>query len=302
MNAIARNVCLRWNTHRGRSVHPLEDTWDAVDAYDLEVDLDRRELVTLLDRALALLPEDSRTVLIERFVRESPHAEIARSLGLWQEAVMKRVERGKLRLKSVLSTALIHEAVSHGLAPHLFDDWEPTDIWCPVCGMRRLLGKMDHGKLWLICKPCNAMPVSLYATFSVPKGIRSYRTIHENASIAHHATFAAGITGLTWTCPRCGSDCPYNVGEEPSSGEHYAYPLCSRCAQYHWQFVSHFTLLACPEGRAFWRQHERVRMVPEREVEAGGVPAIVAGMESLAGGHRLDAVLVRDTLELIDVR
>ncbi len=167
--------------------------------------------------------------------------------------------------------------------------------------MRRLLGKMDHGHLWLICTPCNALPVSLYGTFSAPRGIHGYRAIHESASIAHHTTFAGGITGLTWTCPGCGSDWTYHIVIEPSSGEHYAYPLCSRCTRHHWQFASHFTLLACPEGRAFWRQHERVRMLPEREVEAGGVPAIVAGMESVVGGHRLDAVLVRDTLELIGV-
>lgn len=301
LNAIARNVCLRWNTRRGRDVQPLGDDWDPADAYDLEVDLDRRDLVMLLDRALALLPEESREVLIERFVRESPHAEVARKLGISPEAVMKRVERGKLRLKSVLSTALIHDAVAHGLAAHLFDDWESTDIWCPNCGLRRLLGKISHGQLWLICKPCNGLPVSLYATFSVPPSIRGYRAIHEIISVQHHATFARGITGLTWTCPRCRSDWPYHVGTEPSSGEHYVYPLCPRCDEHYWQFVSHFTLLACPEGRAFWHAHERVRILPEREIEAGGVPAIVAGMESVVGGHRLDAVLVRDTLELIAV-
>lgn len=301
LHAIARNVCLRWHAARGRDAVALPDGWDTPDSYDLEVDLTHRELATLLDRALTLLPADSREVLIERFVRESPHAEIAERLGISPEAVMKRVERGKLRLKTILSTSLIHDAAAHGLADHLFDDWTATDIWCPNCGVRRLLGKVSHGNLWLICRPCGSLPVSLYARVEVPRGVTAYRAIHDAASIAHHRRFAAGIAGVRWTCPRCRVTYPYRIGVETVSGEHYAYPLCPRCNQRFWQFASHFTLLACPEGRAFWREHERVRMLPEREVEAAGVPALVVGMESVATGTTLEALLVRDSLALISV-
>ena len=84
--------------------HQAEATWDdpvgptdaaiaPVAALDLELELDRHELADLLDRALALLPPLTRTVLIERFIHEAPQAEVARQLGLSEGAIEARVQR-----------------------------------------------------------------------------------------------------------------------------------------------------------------------------------------------------------------
>ena len=75
LSGIARNVCLRWARNRGRDLHllaePLQDL-DApqadqedslVDDFDLEVELERKELIELLDRALALLTPEARALL-----------------------------------------------------------------------------------------------------------------------------------------------------------------------------------------------------------------------------------------------
>jgi RNA polymerase sigma factor (sigma-70 family) len=103
-SSIARNVCLRWTSTRGRDAPQLltpDQGWDVpADDYDLHVELERHELVELLDRALALLPPPSCEVLVERYVRELPHAEIAERMGLTEAGVVKRLERGQLRLKS----------------------------------------------------------------------------------------------------------------------------------------------------------------------------------------------------------
>ncbi len=124
LSGIARNVCLRWLRERRRdtahlirpSVDPrfiagyslgaqLADLEDALaDDLDIEVELERKELVELLDRALALLPAETRVVLVKRYVEESPLAEVAAQLGTNAHAVAVRLQRGRLALRHVLTT------------------------------------------------------------------------------------------------------------------------------------------------------------------------------------------------------
>src|SRR6266545_639830 len=86
--AIARNVCLRWVRRRGRELARLarlprqagavrdarpDDSLSAAlaevpDDFDLEVELERGELAALLDRAMGLLPPETRRVLYEQVV------------------------------------------------------------------------------------------------------------------------------------------------------------------------------------------------------------------------------------------
>ena len=47
--------------------------------------------------------------------------------------------------------------------------------------------------------------------------------------------------------------------------------------------------------------HRRIRTLPGRMVDAGGVPAIVTRFESVTGSATLDIVLARDTLDPIGV-
>jgi RNA polymerase sigma-70 factor (ECF subfamily) len=308
LGSIARNVCLRWTSTRGRDAQRFltpDQDWDVpADDYDLDVELERHELVELLDRALALLPPESREVLVERYVRESPHAEIAERLGLTEAGVAKRLERGRLRLKRVLSTDLLHESASHGLAEKLYDDWQETDIWCPVCGKRRLLGLWTlGGSRWLICKPCLDLPVSLYSnggSAGLFRGVRGYRAAEFRMLEDHWRRFAHGIAGRTAPCPSCGSLIPYRIGLDPLDPGHFACVECERCGV-RWQFKVDCQLLATPEGRRFWHEHPRIRRLPEREVEAGGVPAIVAGYESMTGQATIEGIFARDTFERIAV-
>src|SRR3712207_4298432 len=91
--AIARNVCRHWQRSQQRagahlvrrSAHnTLAVEWDAhvADPFELEVELERAELATLLDQALGLLPAETRAVLVQKYIEESPHAAIAEHLGL----------------------------------------------------------------------------------------------------------------------------------------------------------------------------------------------------------------------------
>src|SRR5919202_570691 len=108
LSAIARNVCLRWARRRGQQPAQLSlrDEADEIPAlnaqmppgaaYDVELELERDELATLLDRALALLPAETRTVLVERYVEETPLAEVAAWLRISEGTLAVRLNRGKL--------------------------------------------------------------------------------------------------------------------------------------------------------------------------------------------------------------
>ena len=114
LSAIARRVCLCWlrGLERERSrlmLSSLDDGSLSVDQlallaepYDLETELEHQELLELLDRAFGLLSPQVRQVLIERYVHESPNAEIAARMGLSKGAVAMRLSRGKSKLRMLL--------------------------------------------------------------------------------------------------------------------------------------------------------------------------------------------------------
>ncbi len=133
LSGIARNVCLRWRRKHGQDaahVLPTARTTEfepnhapslsqlenlLMDNVDLEVELERKELIELLDRALALLPSETRSVLIERYVQESPIAEVAEKLGINVSAAAMRLQRGKLALRRILAQEFSQEIAMYSL-------------------------------------------------------------------------------------------------------------------------------------------------------------------------------------------
>jgi RNA polymerase sigma factor (sigma-70 family) len=122
LTAVARNVCLRWTTRR-RDVPVPEVPEQAV-----EVDLARNDLAHLLDGALALLPATSRDVLLQKYVHDRSNGEIARQLGITDDAVSMRLTRGKLALRRVLDA----------------EEWRETRLWCVSCGAHRLVMRRER--------------------------------------------------------------------------------------------------------------------------------------------------------------
>jgi len=131
LSGVARNLCMHWRRSRGLEAvrftrpRPADDPVPALedgpgaDDFDPETALERAELVALLDRALALLPPETREALVHRYVRESSHGEVAARLGVSEEAVKKRVERGKLALRHILGAELRQDALPYGLIDRL---------------------------------------------------------------------------------------------------------------------------------------------------------------------------------------
>lgn len=315
---IARHVCRRWWRARGRQfdhLGPIEQVPGMSlieDDYDLDAALERREVADLLDRALALLPHETRAVLIERYVRESPHAEIARRLGLAEGLVAKRIERGRLKLKRILATDFIREAAAYGLVCSDPDGWQETTIWCTVCGQRRLRGRFGPERaLHLICVGCAGCryPISQYVEggfeygrFSGPLKTRGFKPSLSQLFAREYESLQGGIRGRTVRCPHCGADARlYPDAEAATVGRYFAGSDCPRCGRVLVHTSLAFLALGTPEGGRFWRAHLRLRTLPSREVEAGGGPAVVTGYESLTDGARFEAVFARDTFRLIGV-
>src|SRR5262245_47040135 len=114
LNAIARNVCLRWLRGQGheqahrlapiadagatdedRAALPLDELYSA-GGDEITLALERDELAALLDRALALLPEEARTLLVESYIEERSTTELAVRRGLGEGALRVRLHRGRL--------------------------------------------------------------------------------------------------------------------------------------------------------------------------------------------------------------
>jgi RNA polymerase sigma factor (sigma-70 family) len=319
---IARKVCLSWARGRGRELRRLERTDGEPDAgperladeFDVEVELERDELVDLLDRALALLPDETRGVLIKRYVEESPHSEIAARLGISDKAVSMRLSRGKLLLRRVLITELGQEAISHGLISPDAAGWQETRIWCPSCGRRRLMGRFDRNdpdsRFRLRCRDCHPDPDFAHSNVHIGRGhfrellegVRTFKPALNRIGNWVSDCYTSGLREGSLPCANCGrrnllrlhlsERVPPYVRSQ--SGLHVR---CEACDEVVWENTLPGLLLSLPEAKRFQREHPRIRTLPEREIRFEGTPALVTTFESLSGSDRLDVICSRDTLE-----
>ena len=316
--AIARNVCLRWARRRGASLARVanpergpisgEPAAAVVDDFDLEVELDRDELATLLDRAMDQLPAPTRDALVDRFIHESPIAEIADHMGVSEGAVAKRLERGKLILRRLLTTDLSAEASAFGILAHDPDSWQETRIWCPGCGGRRLVGRFapDRPLLALRCPSCHPEGLHLARTDSLDlfADLHGYKPALNRLMSWGYRYHAGALRAGTAPCPRCGrtaGSLRHMPPEGPLRDVRGVHVRCATCRPALDVSLDGLALWH-PEGQRFWREHGRIRTVPELTVEIGGRPALVLGFESVVSADRLDVVFTADTYQVLDVR
>ncbi|GEM_PF-186329 len=331
---VARNVCLRWARRQGRElahvapqpVGPITSDEEAsqiiepADSFDLEIELERQELVTLLDRALASLPIDTRAALLAHYVDESPLAEIAARLGINASAVAMRLQRGKLALRRILADELGDDLGAYGMGTKEDMLWDETHLWCTNCGQRRLMGRYlpDAGELWLWCPGCvpqaprsvddeAAMMIHTHSRL-ILGGIRGYkRAINRLTTWTQRYYYPHLATGRA-PCPACGRDTVLHLalsrppdipaglrGEGPG-----VYHFCPDCNAHFWESLQGL-LLATPVGVRFTGLQPRIRTLPYEQVETMGRPTLVTRMESVADNERLTLLSDAETFELLRV-
>ncbi|MFL5800325.1 MAG: RNA polymerase sigma factor [Roseiflexaceae bacterium] len=324
LTAIARNVSLRWARRQGRD-RARRAFFDAetpgaggclddlpAEQDDLAVDLERDELAHLLDRALALLPAETRQVLVEKYVAESPLAVIAANLGLSEGAVAVRLHRGRLALRRVLTTELSGEAAAYGLSIPTNDGWQETRIWCPLCGQRRLTSHMDAsiGEFALRCSSCTAKP-DLYLTYAqfpgLLDGIKGYKPALSRVMTWSDEHYRRRLNHRMVVCLICGHPTALRDGW-PDDAPVWPWALhtaplhtrCNVCSVI--MTTSHTAMALClPEGRQFWQEHPKIRFRSVARIEAEGCAALVSSFESLSDSARFEVVSNLDTCAVIRV-
>ena len=320
LSAIARNVCLRWAQRRGRELPYLAqnpagqdgDIPDAVsaqaDAFDLEVELERHELATLLDRALALLPPETRAALIARYVEETPLAEVAARLGMSDSGLKARLHRGKLTLRRVLLDKFPGEAAAYGLLATATG--QETRMWCPTCGEAKLhaIFDRDQGELSLGCSHCCPGEPTGHSWNRLPEvfqGVKGYRAALSRQAAWIHTYTSQALKGHTVACIHCGGAATMHMGPpiETLPGFQGRLGIHVRCAVCHapmWVGLAGLAL-SLPEGRRFWQRYPRIHTLPVRLIEVDGAEGLVLSHQERTGPARFDVVFARDTLDVIGI-
>lgn len=298
---IARNRCRHWLRERGRSAKPpVEPGSDLDEPSDL---LESQDVRRVLWRALGELPEETRKVLVWRFLEELPHAEIARRTGLSEGAVWMRVRRGRERLRQLLLDNDPARPAALGLASG--DGWRETDLWCTGCGRQRLIAYHHGTDLRVDCPGCSAergrravhirslptdrvLDLDLTPTGDLESQIDQLRE-------RLHACVGAGVLGLRVRCTDCLASAPVRLHTyEP--GVHEVQVDCPRCGTRRGFSGSWGVAWSTPQFRDFSRRHPRIHALPIHEVEGEGGPLSVVGFERVGGGPRLDVLLCSRTL------
>ena len=322
LSAIARNVCLRWwqRSRRElplfahRDVHDQGDGCDLldlqVDQFDLEAELEHHELVSLLDRALAALPAETRSALIAYYVEEAPFTEVAARLGMSRSGLKARLHRGKRMLSRVLLRDFPGEAAALGLIPPDTDTGQETHIWCSECGHVKLRATFDRerGDLALGCPRCTPGQPSGYSWIRLPEvfqGVKGYRAALSRQLAWVYAYTWQALNGQAVACTYCGGPTTLYLGP-PAAGPPATHPepgvhvRCAACHAAMWVSLGSLAL-GLPEGRRFWRRYPRIHALPSREIEVDGTAAVVRSYQERGGHARFDVLLTRGTPAMIRV-
>lgn len=306
--AIASNIHKRWLRQNGRDqarYTPLSEETFSTSSLT-SIDLSRTDLITLLDRALAELPPETRTVVLMRYLEELPQAKVAQILGLSESAVAVRLHRGKLELRRRLQLEADGEISQQG--------WQKTNIWCPVCGIHCYEGKLDShtGELMLWCPRC--FPDSRFPDWGhtetpeqhLIKGLTSFKPALNRVmkNMADHLIPALPQGKIR--CETCGTETPlYRTYpshvprfQDDHPGIHYT---CPKCAELSYSALSGIAI-STPEARQFWKDHPRIQQQPIQRAEHEGQSVIIFEIASIADPKaRLAVFFAQESFELLKV-
>jgi RNA polymerase sigma-70 factor (ECF subfamily) len=309
LDAIARNVCRRWRARRGRiigrevcSERPEEQPGAAYAGRDELADLlEKEELAELLDRALRLLPVQTREALVARYVEELDVADIGRRLAMSPEAVSMRLSRGRARIRELLETDLSDDPLAqvwvsrHGVA------WRTVRVPCAMCGSATSSMRRDEraGVVQARCDRCD--PGGLSSSWSLDNpALRPDLTAvsRPSAVVGRMAAWSYGwwpaaIEAGRSACTRCGaaiSILPYQRDDRDdphtSRGWHASCVACGEALSTSLLGLA----LSRPEARALRARRPRAHAVPTRTTEVDGRAVLVVGLRDDVSGDRVEAL------------
>jgi RNA polymerase sigma factor (sigma-70 family) len=310
LDAIARNVCHRWRVRRGRlashelpSERPEGSEGSVRDGHDPLGDLlEKEELAELLERALRLLPADTRAALVARYVEELGLREIAGRLSTSPEAVSMRLVRGRARIRELLEGELAEEPLAQVWLSRHGSAWRATRLPCPTCGRQATSMRRDEraSVLELRCDRCDPGGVASAWRLDNPQlrphltEVRRPSAVLARMALWSHRWWPAAISAGHAACTRCGRDVrvsTYVRSEQldPRNGRGW-HASCEACGEVLSTSLLGL-LLAAPETRSLRSRRPDAHGIPTRRVERDGRPALLVGMYHRASGEGTDLVV-----------
>jgi RNA polymerase sigma-70 factor (ECF subfamily) len=299
--AIARNVCLRRRRAQGRlpssgaalSIDEIEIAGDI----DLEVELERRDLTDLLDRALGRLPADTRTLLEQRYAEDLPVREMAARQGISEGAVSLRLHRGREALRRVLTTDLRGDLAAFGLSSQPNAGWQATRIWCSICGRGKLrvLRDATSSHFAARCSFCSAEWSDGTARYL--EDVRGpWRTFLRMTREAHRY-YRDALEQREAPCSCCGRRADTILSLPSGRGVQVR---CGACGGVSCQ-PGIGLVLTLPAAETFWREHTRIRVAREADIEHEGRAAVVTTLQSVSGAASMDVISDRASFEVLGI-
>lgn len=310
---IAHNHYLHWLRSRSRrqkyvvaDEHAINKI--AITDIDLLAEWDSEQFVHLLDRAMADLPAETQTLLVQHYLNQIPQSELAAQMGMNSGAIAGRLHRGKKRLQRLLVTKFSDDSLALGLIPLEHVGWQSTRIWCSACGQRKLDGKFisgGNGQLLLRCD-CGANH-GIYGPADLLSGVHGYRPALTRGKQWQHTLLGTGLRNGMVECPCCSHTARVQLAsptaqiapEASSPADPTIHVGCTACT---WQL--HIDLAAFagsfPTHIHFGRQHPRVKTLPIHQINFHGAPALIVSTQAITTNAQLDLIFHAHTFALLD--
>jgi RNA polymerase sigma factor (sigma-70 family) len=267
LTAIARNVCLRWGRTRGRLPVPVEELPEPSAPVE-----DR------IGELLELLPPAAREVMVQRYVHEQSHEEIAAALDISSDAVAMRLTRGKRALRRILAET----------------EWRPSGLTCTQCGTRKLLMRRTEREIEFRCAACATDDVSVRYPLDNPQFARLVGELERPSAMFRRVgdwavRYFAGGDSATVECTRCAGAVTVHAHTR-AGGIRGLYVRCHACGEEVWS-----SLIGLADGLPAVRELRLRRLVEVREER--NVVAVVQG--SVDDSRTVEVAFDRATYALL---
>lgn len=300
LNAIAHNIYKRWSRKQGKQWSREADLLDMPQDPIAEYALERNDLADLLDKAMDMLPPETRTILLARYLEEQPQAKVARDMGLSESAVAVRLHRGKMALRKVID--MEQQSLKDD------DGWEDTRIWCGLCGEAHYRAKFisETGELTLICPKCNPNPK--YPAWGsagendILRGMKSVKPAFKRMMVEMNTIMNNILAQGYAVCPHCESQAQV-VKKMPDfvpSSDLGLHINCSRCGVLSYMALNGVAG-STPQAIRLWKDNPRFRTMKPHYLHHQGQEAIRIPFESLHTSDTLDVLFACDTYQILSV-
>ncbi|HLZ64499.1 MAG TPA: sigma-70 family RNA polymerase sigma factor [Ktedonosporobacter sp.] len=289
-------------------------------------ELSRQELVILLDRALGVLPQETRQIVAMCHLQEIPHGEVAARLGISSGTLQTRLHRARRQLRQALNGPLRHEAETFGLTldQNYGEGWRETSLWCSQCGRARLQGCFiqtaaeGQTNIHVRCPDCSqryGMDTVHSMGLVALAGLRSWRPAWKRTLQGLTDLVLQALLQGFHPCPCCGNTATMQVmnaeeeNAQPAPLGPYRFWLhwyCTRCgvsicSPGDLPSIDQIVYWSHPQTRQFMAEHPRWLSTPGTPLDHAGQPALSFHLADVGTTTSLTALAHCQTLQVLAI-